>query len=148
MGRKWLILLVALLGTCASTDMEPKRTKMREGTDTFKAACYWTQTMGYADVDCSKFDKPTAVFSNVVRAWKGRNMLGFYFHGEKFVFVRSDISERMQQEVLFHETVHYVLYETYGNNVGRCESEAAARMATDLYMRRAYDMRWKKWYKC
>jgi hypothetical protein len=121
---------------------------MRQGSDPFEAACYWTKTIGYDEVDCSEMEEPTAVISKVVNA-KGRNLLGFYYHGDKYVFVRVGLTEDRTRSVIFHEMVHYILYETYGSwIVGRCESEWAARIATDLYNSRPYNPNWRERYEC
>lgn len=147
MGRKCVILLtVLLLSTCASSVGHTARTKWRAGTDTFKAACYWVNTLGY-EVDCKKIEPPTPVISLVVNA-RATNLLGFYYHSDKYVFIRRGMTPEKTQEVIFHETVHYILYEKYGKSMVRCESEWAARIATDLYTSRPYDDWWVKAYKC
>lgn len=143
-NRIGLILATVLLSIATSAG---SALPFRAGADTFDSACYWTDVMGY-EVDCSNLPRPTVVESRIVTEVGGPGTLGLYGHGEPYVYVVSGLSDARKQSVIFHETIHYLLYETYGYEVGRCESEEAARLATDLYNGRDYDPRWKNWYDC
>jgi hypothetical protein len=142
-----LLVVAAALSSCVGI-IKTKRQIQSQEADWFDAACYWTEVIGYDEVDCDEIDRPGVVISRVVVAYRGRKMLGFYFRGEPYVFVQYGMSPQKTDEVSFHEAVHYILYETYGNAVGRCESEEAARKTTDLYMERPYNPAWKEWYDC
>lgn len=141
MARR-LTTIVAALWLTACAVMPNK-----EVPTTFETACYWTETIGY-EIDCSTISPPTVVVSNIVTAWQGPGTYGLYMHGEPFVFIAEGLSDTKTREVVIHETVHYLLWETYGGGVGRCEGEEAARLATDLAYGRDYDPAWKRWYGC
>jgi hypothetical protein len=103
--------------------------------------------MGYDRVDCKKIERPIPVISRVVNA-KGNKLYGFYYAGDKYVFIREGLDPELEQAVIFHETIHYLLFEGYDRGVGRCESEQAARIATDLYNSVPYDPWWEEPYRC
>lgn len=95
-------------------------------------------------VTCPRdLEPPVVVISNVVSPL----YYGFYYKGEKYIFVSTTSGVPKQIETIFHETMHYAAdWSEAGFN--RCMSEEVARRATALRVGKKYDDSWREQYRC
>ena len=100
-------------------------------------------TERYDWVSCVGLEPPVLVLSRVVN----RKYIGFYYPGEKYIFIRSDLNPTRVRNVIVHETVHYVI-DHLNILVSHCHSELIAREITSEYSGKAVDPTWKKRYGC
>lgn len=139
MARKLIVALLLLLipAACSQsiiTAFDP---------DEFRYVCK------ALDKDCSNIPPPIVVHTNLVEDYRW-GTYGLYFHGEPYVFITSRVNETTNptlSDVIVHETVHYVLYQT-NPEMGRCASERIARRVTSKYMGLEYDPSWEVRYGC
>lgn len=97
---------------------------------------------------CSGLEPPTVIQTKIADML---SMLGAFVHDEPYIFVASNLfialNDTTYDEVVFHETVHYILWwKDYEK--GRCESEAAARKLTAKQYGKAEDLTWRFIYGC
>jgi hypothetical protein len=103
------------------------------------------------EATCDNIDAPTVIISTLPLALEA---IGVHPNGEALVLVapREAIREITlgtitQEQVIFHEIVHYVLEEA-GLRESRCQSEEVARVWTTEVKGAPYDKGWKKRYGC
>jgi hypothetical protein len=97
---------------------------------------------------CAGLEPPTVIQSKIADIL---GVLGGFIHDEQYVFVASDsmlsLNDVTYDEVVFHETVHYILWWA-DYEKGQCESEAAARKITAKQYDKPEDPTWRVNYGC
>lgn len=94
--------------------------------------------------DCTNIDPPKVIYSAIVEPYKA---LGIYFWGEPYIYINSETTLVPWDQVVLHETVHYVIYEAELDYTW-CGSEAAARVITARVFNTEVDPEWRVRYKC
>ena len=135
----WILVAVSAIGCAQYAEIKPViRT-------TFEVACEALEERYVSRISCeaSNLTAPIIVKSHVVAP----RYLGFYYHGEPYIFVRWDLSPDRTRAVVVHETVHYII-DHLGILVSRCDGEELARTITAEYMGKPVDPTWKDRYGC
>ncbi len=135
----WLLVAVSAIG-CSTYATRTGPTQSLEPSFDFVCAAIEDR---YKGILCGKLEAPIIVKSKVVE----RPLAGFYYHGEKYIFIRWDLSPNRVREVVVHETVHYVL-DHLNILVSMCSGETIAREITADYDGQAVDPAWKERYGC
>jgi hypothetical protein len=95
------------------------------------------------EVDCSDLPEPIVV---VTQHMPG-GLLGAYYRGEPYIFVYTYLPLDKIQQVIYHETVHYVsVYNDW--NITRCASEELARSLTATRFNEPESTTWRENYGC
>jgi hypothetical protein len=93
-------------------------------------------------ISCGSLDEPIVIITDILP----NRYHGIYAHGEEYIFINAS-SPKPVNEIVAHETVHYVLYEL-GLPLGRCESEAHARSWASEITGAPIDPNWRDTYGC
>jgi hypothetical protein len=97
--------------------------------DPWYAACEAVEEEYSANL-CEGLDRPEVVQTQLLRLLRA---LGLFVHDEPYVFVGDEDYLKQYNvtydEVVFHETIHYILWHSETERVS-CESEAMARKLT------------------
>lgn len=142
------MLVLILVAGCAT--IRPVNVELTP----YQSACI---ALGQQEIaSCAEIEAPVVIISQaplLIGAY------GFYMHGEKYVFAlpQEDINKLAlaagvdriptTEEVVFHETIHYILSET-DSDVSRCRSEEIARRLTAAAYGYRYNSGWKVGYGC
>jgi hypothetical protein len=135
------IAVISIIAGCVTFNAAPDTNLER--------ICQYTkwQSFGWSGWEgCRDLPEPTVITSSVVRS-ACPTCYGFYYFGEKYIFVSSWIPLEVQEEVALHETVHYVVFQLH-LNVTRCEDEELARKITAGILGEFYDASWAVKYGC
>lgn len=150
MGRLIGLLAAALLTVgCAGVSVQDfEQHYVTE--EHFNFACESVRELGYKDVDCSAIPRPVLVLSEVVEAMTpyGYTLYGFVYDNEYYIFVNPNHPVEQINETTVHETAHYILFQTYGEGVSRCDSEYVARIVGAKWSQEEYSEDWRQWYNC
>lgn len=140
------LVAAALLVGCVSVQDYEKHYVLEEQ---FEFACASLVAQGYDKVDCAQYERPLLVMSKVVSDNQpmGGILYGFTYNGEPYIFVNPETEER-HDETIVHETAHYILWQAYGDEIGRCESESAARHVGAERAEEDYSEIWRWDYNC
>lgn len=130
----WILAVVAL-GACATY----QNNTSRELTP-FEAVCELVREE-FGDT-CYGVEEPELIITELVEIL---GAYGIYVHGEGYIFIAPNLSNK--NEVIVHETVHYVLWELSISRV-RCDSERFAREWTEIITGIPLDPTWEKRYGC
>jgi len=98
---------------------------------------------------CGDLAEPTVVYTRIIES-VGYGVIGVHINGEPYIFVhpRDDANEEIKTHwIVYHEMVHYVLYEL-GLRDNRCQSEDVAREWTSTEFDFPVDPNWKTNYGC
>ena len=73
------------------------------------------------------------MYSSIIDAASGwAKWHGVYYHGESYIFIDPTSPDEMQNEIILHETTHYVMYELgLFEGIDICEQERVARIISD-----------------
>lgn len=150
MVKRLVVLASVAVAGCASAPVE----QWQMPPDEWAFVCQQTKAHGYDEVDCAKTPPPIIVVSEVVEdmaaGWE--ILYGFTYPGEVYIFINPNHPE-MAGEIRVHESVHYLLTQTYGlngmpNAVPRCESEDIARVIGSEWSGKPVDPSWRRGYNC
>ena len=133
----WILVAVSALG-CA---WYAQRTSPPPPT-LFEVACVAVQEH-YEYVTCDGLDEPVPVISKVVSV----RYYGFYHQGEKYIFVRAGLPVARQQEVILHESIHYIL-DHLDVLISRCAAEELARKTVSDWFGTQISPTWERQYGC
>jgi len=117
----------------------------------WKFLCTELRSLGYDRVNCRRIEKPTVVITTAVKdiAAPGWELYGVTYDGEPYVLINPDLDQETTRMVIVHETVHYVLWQFYGNGIGDCESERVARKVHHAWDKTDYALdKWESDYGC
>jgi hypothetical protein len=141
-----LLLALALLASTVSAATEDDAMTQEE----FRFVCRALGVIGYK-VQCRNLRPPTVVVSKIVgdvAVPPGVLLRGVTYNGESFIFVNPNLSREDQRIAVIHESVHYVLWHSFGGAIGDCEDEAAARHVHRLRQGLPPDESWRTLYGC
>lgn len=142
MRKLWLAWILVLISAIGCAQFAGTFGSKQSLNPSFEFACDAIE--GRFDwVSCKDLAAPIIVTSKVV---DGR-YLGFYYHGERYIFIRWDLDPVRARDVIVHETVHYII-DHLGILMSHCHSEAMAREITSEYSGKPEDPTWKKRYGC
>lgn len=134
--HRWLIGVgLALLTACtiwSEATLEPIPPSL------FEVACAETR------VDCTDMRAPVIIYS----AWPELlSAVGVFVPDEPYIYINRMKTSVPWEQIILHETVHYVLY--YGGvELSNCESEEKARVITARHFNLEVDPTWRKRYNC
>jgi hypothetical protein len=140
-------LALVLLLVCSTVSATEESDDI--SSDEWRFVCRALGVMGYK-VQCRNIKPPTVVVSKIVHdlAPPGTIMYGVTYDDEPYIFVNARMTRGEQRAIVIHEATHYVLWQTYGMAVGRCEGESAARTVHRMWQNLPPDDSWRSLYDC
>lgn len=132
---KWICILLLL---CGSAQAQYAPFKMDR--EPFDGICE------ILTMDCSDIEPPFVVTTGGLGELSGNDtVLGMYVRGDSQILISPFLTPEMFTEILIHETVHYILYQT-GVYVllGKCDGEGLAREISGG----PWGPEEKSWYGC
>lgn len=134
--HRWLIGVgLALLTACtiwSETQIEPVPPTL------FEVACYELA------LDCSELDPPKIIYTALPELM---GALGVFIADEPYIYINRLKTSVPWEQIILHETVHYVLYYA-GPELTNCQSEEKARVITARHFNQEVDPTWRKRYNC
>jgi hypothetical protein len=137
------VWILVALAACACT----AQYQMTKSFDTWDAACAAVKEE-YGENLCRGLDRPQVVQTQLLQIL---GALGVFVHNEYYVFVGNEayltLNGVTYDEVVFHETVHYILWHSEAERE-RCASEGMARKLTAEQFDIPESPTWRIQYGC
>lgn len=144
MRKVFLVLMLLALSTVATPHPSTVDIVL------FEAACDVVQKYYPGKRTCKYIQPPKILWSEFRDQQTGRllSMGGGHWSYSNYIMINvRPLSWATKDELILHETIHYVAFRT-GGQKGRCFGEEVARRGTAEYFDKEYTRDWKKPYGC